>query len=79
MMMLGWRTHRSSQKVPVLVMGGRDDAVFTPSMIGFSAQRWAAKLEILPDTGHMLMLDSRWQSAAEIMVQWLQSLERLAA
>lgn len=71
MLMLGWRIHRSRAELPVLVIGGRDDAVFSPSMIGFTAQRWQAELAIQEDSGHMLMLDRQWPATAAKMVDWL--------
>lgn len=74
MLVLGWRFHRTRPNTPVLVMGGAEDAVFSPAMVGFTAQRWNAKLEILPATGHMLMLDTRWQVAAKKIADWLQGL-----
>lgn len=74
MLVLGWRFHRTRPNLPVLVMGGADDAVFSPSMVGFTAQRWNARLEILPTTGHMLMLDTRWRTAAEKLASWLACL-----
>jgi pimeloyl-ACP methyl ester carboxylesterase len=73
MLLLGWRIHRSRATLPVLVVGGRDDAVFAPSMVGFTAQRWQAELAILPDSGHMLMLDRQWLAAADQIAAWLDT------
>jgi pimeloyl-ACP methyl ester carboxylesterase len=76
MLLLGLRFYRRRNTLPVLVVGGRDDAVFAPSMIGFTAQRWQAELAIMPDNGHMLMLDRQWLAAADRIAAWLDGLPR---
>ncbi|MDP3635981.1 MAG: alpha/beta fold hydrolase [Azonexus sp.] len=58
-------------KLPVLVIGGMDDAVFPASMLHFLASAWRADLYRAAGTGHMLMLEARWETVAEHMLRWL--------
>lgn len=71
MLMLGMRLHRSVAKLPVLVIGGQDDAVFPPSAIGHSAVRWHARHKRIANCGHMLMLEHQWRTVADSMAHWL--------
>lgn len=72
LLMLGGRFPRRLPELPILVMGGELDVVFPPDVIRYVALRWHADLEILPDMGHMLMLDRQWKVAAERIVGWLR-------
>lgn len=73
MLLLGWRFHRNRAALPVLVVGGQNDVVFPPSIVGFTAQRWQAELVIVPDSGHMLMFDRQWAAVAEQIASWLDA------
>jgi len=70
--MLAWKIRPQRPKLPVLVMGGELDLLFPPSLLPFVARRWQADLEIVPDTGHVLMLDVKWETAAQQMLAWLK-------
>lgn len=58
-------------KLPALVMGGVEDAVFPPSMLHYLASNWNAEVHKVKDAGHMLMLDPQWQDAADYILGWL--------
>lgn len=58
-------------RLPVLVMGGTEDAVFPASMLHFVASPWHATVIRAPGAGHMLMLDHEWSVAAELIDSWL--------
>jgi len=73
MLMLGMRLHRAFAKLPVLVIGGQDDAVFPPSTIGHSAVRWGARHKRIANCGHMLMLEHQWHNVAEALAHWLET------
>lgn len=68
-----WGAHHR-QDIPALVMGGAEDAVFPASLLRFSAAPWNAQVEIIPDAGHMLMLDPQWEDAARRMRSWLEEI-----
>ena len=62
-------------KLPVLFMGGAEDAVFASALLTITALSWpTSKVSIIPRAGHMLMLDPQWQQAAQQIQQWLQGL-----
>ncbi len=63
---------KSRRKLPVLVMGGEEDAVFSSSMLYFSAVPWRAEVRRLPNLGHVLMLDAQWESAANSLLEWME-------
>lgn len=58
--------------VPMLVVGGAEDRVFTPPEVEETARAYNAPLRMFPDMPHMLMLDSRWQQPADAMLAWLK-------
>jgi pimeloyl-ACP methyl ester carboxylesterase len=62
---------RQRPVLPVLVMGGSEDAVFPPSLLRFTATAWHTQPLIIPGAGHMLMLDPLWQHAARKLGIWL--------
>lgn len=59
--------------IPALVMGGREDAVFPPSMLFFTALSWRARQVVVDGAGHMLMLDPQWEEAARALADWADS------
>ena len=66
---------KSRRKLPVVVMGGEEDAVFSSSMLYFSAVPWRGEVRRLPNLGHVLMVDTQWQSAADSLLEWMEKLE----
>jgi pimeloyl-ACP methyl ester carboxylesterase len=57
--------------VPVLVMGGADDAVVDVEGVKETAAVWGVPPVLLPRLAHDLMLDTEWRSAAEALAGWL--------
>lgn len=62
------RVHR----VPMLVLGAQDDAMFAPAEIRRTGQAYGAQTEVIPGIAHDMMLDTRWEVVAERMAAWLQ-------
>ena len=56
---------------PMLVLGGEKDAFFGPEAVKATAQCFGAQAEILPDMAHAMMLEPRWQTAADSILAWL--------
>lgn len=59
--------------VPVLVLGGAQDAFFPPAMIESTARVYGVKAEIFPDMAHAMMLEPDWQRVANRISGWLDS------
>lgn len=57
--------------VPMLVLGGQDDAMFSPAEIQRTGMGYAAQTEIVPGVAHDMMLDTGWQTVAERIASWL--------
>lgn len=71
-----WRwSPKPPPALPVLVVGGGLDTVFPPLLIRPLARRWNAELQIVPATGHALILDEHWSDCATIVLGWLERLE----
>ena len=71
-LMLACTFQPARPKLPVLVMGGELDLLFPPSLLPFIARRWQAEMQVIPATGHVIMLDVTWQTAARQMLDWLK-------
>ncbi len=61
-------------RLPVLVLGGREDRVFPPSMLFFTTLPWNARQVVIEGAGHMLMLEPTWPQTTEALAAWLDSL-----
>ncbi|OQA31922.1 MAG: putative non-heme bromoperoxidase BpoC [Betaproteobacteria bacterium ADurb.Bin341] len=72
LLMLACRFQPVRPKLPVLVMGGELDLLFPPSLLPFMARRWQAEMQVIPATGHVVMLDVQWEDAANRMLAWLE-------
>ncbi|WP_306604778.1 alpha/beta hydrolase [Azonexus sp.] len=71
MAMLATRPLARRQKLPVLVIGGEADAIFPPSHLFFVALPWQANVIRVPQAGHMLPIDSNWQTVAQHILEWV--------
>lgn len=57
--------------LPSLVMGAENDAFLSSASLVRTAMFHGADMEILPNIAHAMMLDRRWQTAAERLDNWL--------
>lgn len=71
MAMLATRPRVGRQKLPVLVIGGEDDAIFPSSHLFFTALPWQAEVIRVPKAGHMLPIDTHWQRVATHILEWV--------
>src|SRR5260221_2029224 len=62
----------AAAKVPMLVVGGREDRFFSPREVKRTATAYGADLEIFPDLAHDLMLGPGWQVVAGHLNAWLR-------
>ncbi|MBL8488944.1 MAG: alpha/beta fold hydrolase [Rhodocyclaceae bacterium] len=76
MTFMAWSIPRPLPHIPALVMGGELDALFPPHLLGFTARRWngQAEVAVVPGTGHIIMLERHWRSAAERLAAWLDGI-----
>ena len=54
-----------------LVLGAEADRVLPPTDIWATARTWQTEAVFLPDIAHAMMLDYRWESAAQTIHDWL--------
>ena len=60
--------------VPVLVLGGEQDAFFPPGAIESTARIYGVKAEIFPGMAHAMMLEPDWQRVADRILEWLDGI-----
>jgi len=63
--------HKKQARVPMLVLGAENDAIFAVDEIEAIAQRYNAECKVIPGMAHDIMLESKWKEAADTIIQWL--------
>ena len=58
-------------KTPLLVLGVARDNMIGPREVEATARAYNTQAEIIPDVAHNSMLEKRWQSVAERILDWL--------
>jgi pimeloyl-ACP methyl ester carboxylesterase len=58
---------------PLLVMGAEHDGIFRPREIHATAAAYRTTANIIPNIGHMMMLDNEWPTAAGCIDSWLST------
>jgi pimeloyl-ACP methyl ester carboxylesterase len=61
-------------EMPVMVIGGEKDALFTPASQHSTAQRYNGACHIIAGAPHDIMLASQWRQAADLLVDWIKAL-----
>lgn len=56
----------------MLVIGAADDRVFTTNEVIATARAYDAQVDILPNLAHDIMLEPRWEMAAQRIEGWLE-------
>lgn len=69
------RPARIKKAVPVLVLAAGNDALFSVDESRTTARAYNAKLSVMDNMAHDVMLESNWQQAADVLLDWLQTLE----
>ena len=70
---LRWHDHRPGDEVTPLVLGAEGDRISTPADARATAELYETRATIVPGLAHMMMLDRKWEAAAEPLLQWLES------
>ncbi len=65
------RPWRVDERMPMLVIGAAEDALFPVAESRATATAYGADLHIEPDMAHAMMLEPGWRGVAERLVQWL--------
>lgn len=63
-----------ARKRPVMVLGAADDSIFTPKEIASTASGYDTEPVMISDLAHDVMLDTRWETAAAAVADWLGEL-----
>jgi pimeloyl-ACP methyl ester carboxylesterase len=71
LMALALRLPARKPKIPALVIGGELDALFAANRLYMTATGWNGDTCVISRSGHMLMMDPQWRSAAEKIDHWL--------
>jgi alpha-beta hydrolase superfamily lysophospholipase len=58
-------------KTPMLVLGAVDDGIITTREVEMTARAYDTRAEVFPNIAHDMMLEERWQTVAERMLNWL--------
>ncbi len=66
----GARVSRGDIRCPVLVLGGSEDRAVTPLVAHRLAARYRVVAHLYPGRGHMLQLESGWESIADALMLW---------
>jgi pimeloyl-ACP methyl ester carboxylesterase len=72
--MIAFRSTLEANRVPMLVLGGESDGIFTPDEVRATAERYAATLRLYPNTGHNLMLEANHEAIATDILEWVRAL-----
>lgn len=57
---------------PVLVLGAEHDAIFTVDEVQATAHAYGTTATIFPEMAHDMMLEARWQEAADAIIEWIK-------
>jgi alpha-beta hydrolase superfamily lysophospholipase len=58
--------------LPMLIVGGEADRIFTPYEVTSTAKAYQATLKMFPGVAHDMMLDPQWKHVADTIINWLQ-------
>ncbi|WAJ42804.1 alpha/beta fold hydrolase [Mycobacterium sp. Aquia_216] len=56
---------------PLLVLGGEHDATYHPSDVRATARAYATQATFIPEIGHSMSVEPRWETVAERIASWL--------
>lgn len=71
MLLLNLIKTKRVKRVPILVLGGSADTIFTTTEVAQTASTYNTTAHIFPDTAHDLMLETNWQVVADYILNWL--------
>jgi pimeloyl-ACP methyl ester carboxylesterase len=69
---LRWGGGAANDGPKPLVLGAQGDRVVTTADAQATAELYGTEATIVPGLAHMMMLERRWQAAAEPLLEWLE-------
>jgi len=69
---LRWHSDRSGVTVTPLVLAAEGDRISTPGDARATAALHETEAVIVPGLAHMMMLERKWETAAEPLLEWLE-------
>ncbi|MCG9051655.1 alpha/beta hydrolase [Laribacter hongkongensis] len=72
LLLVGLFTPSALSGLPALVLGGAEDRIISPTDVQETAERFGVEGLILPDLGHMMMLDAHNAGVLLRIQDWLQ-------
>lgn len=64
-------TNSFSIDIPLKIIGGKDDSLFPPEVVAFTASYYSQRADILPGLGHMIPIESNYLKAMQVMDSFL--------
>lgn len=68
-----WLAWGMPEHVPCLVLGAEADRVIPAADVRATARAWGVEARFLPQLGHAMMADMGWESVAQHLADWLQT------
>jgi pimeloyl-ACP methyl ester carboxylesterase len=65
------RLYHHHPDIPTLVLAAGNDALFPPGLAQSSARALNSEPVVFPGMAHAMMLEPRWQEAADAIIHWL--------
>ena len=59
-------------KIPVLVLGAKNDTALTLEEVEETARAYGTQAKFFADMAHNMMLEERWRAVADRMLEWLK-------
>jgi len=69
---LRWHSSRGGVQITPFVLGAAGDRISTVADARATADLYGTQPTIVPGLAHMMMLERRWETAAEALLQWLE-------
>lgn len=61
----------AANRPPALIMGTAHDALIPPELVEQTARSLETSARMIPDMGHALMLEAKWEPGAQCIADWL--------
>jgi pimeloyl-ACP methyl ester carboxylesterase len=61
-------------QLPIHVIGASNDGVLSRSIYEITAKCYQTQADFIPDVGHDIMLEPKWQVAADNILDWIKTL-----
>ena len=76
---LRWHSNRAGVEITPFVLAAAGDRVATAADARATADLYGTEAAIVPGLAHMMMLERRWETAAERLLRWLEREVRSSA